>query len=43
MHRLPIARLVLLALVVLAGLGLFLALSRGTPVVVHPVGTEIRP
>ena len=43
MRRLPIARLVLLALVVLTGLGLFLAFSRGTPVVVQPVGAEGRP
>jgi hypothetical protein len=40
---LPVGRLVLLALVVLAGLALFLVLSRDTPVVVRPAGTEARP
>ena len=40
---LPVGRLILLALVVLAGLGLFLVLSRDTPVVVQPAGTEARP
>ena len=40
---LPMGRLVLLALVVLAGLGLVLWLSRSTPVVVQPVGVETRP
>ena len=40
---LPVARLVLLAIVVLAGLGLFLWLSRSTPVVVQPAGVETRP
>ncbi|HEV8150381.1 MAG TPA: hypothetical protein VGP61_09395 [Gemmatimonadales bacterium] len=43
MRRLPLARLILLGLVILAGLGLFLALSRRTPVVVQPAGTESRP
>ena len=40
---LPVGRLVLLALVVLAGLGLFLWLSHSTPTVVQPAGTEARP
>lgn len=40
---LPVGRLVLLALVVLAGLGLFLWLSHSTPTVVQPTGTEARP
>lgn len=40
---LPVARLVVLGLVVLVGLALFLLLSRDTPVVVEPVGIETRP
>jgi len=40
---LPMGRLVLLVLVVLAGLGLFLWLSRSTPIVVQPAGVEARP
>ena len=40
---LPLTRLVVLAVVVLVGLVLFLALSRTTPVVVEPVGVEVRP
>ncbi len=38
--RPPIARLLLLALVVLTGLVLFFALERATPAVVTPVGVE---
>jgi hypothetical protein len=40
---LPLGRLVLLAFVVLTGLGLFLLLSPDTPVVVEPAGLEARP
>jgi len=40
---LPVGRLVLLALVVLAGVALFLWLSRSTPIVVQPAGLETRP
>jgi len=36
MRRLPVARLLLLATLVLTGLGLFLALSRRTPIVTQP-------
>jgi len=43
MRRLPVARLLLLAALVLTGLGLFLALSRRTPVVTQPAGLEARP
>ena len=43
MRRLPVARLLLLAALVLAGLGLFLALSGRTPVVTQPAGLEPRP
>src|SRR5206468_5447243 len=43
MRRLPLARLILLGLLILAGLGLFLALAHRTPVVVQPAGTESRP
>jgi hypothetical protein len=38
--RPPIGRLLFLALVVLAGLVLFFALERQTPVVATPVGVE---
>lgn len=40
--RTPLGRLFLLGLVVLAGLGLFLALARRTPVLVTPV-VEVEP
>jgi hypothetical protein len=43
MRSLPVNRLILLAFLVLAGLGLFLVLSRRTPVVVQPVAVEGRP
>ena len=36
MRRLPVARLVLLALVILTGIGLFLVLSPSTPIIVPP-------
>jgi hypothetical protein len=41
--RAPIGRLLLLALVILAGLGLFFAYARHTPAVVAPAGTEAQP
>lgn len=41
--RPPTSRLVVLALVVLAGLGLFFALGRGTPAVVTPAVVEVTP
>jgi hypothetical protein len=43
MRRLPFNRLIVLGLLVLTGLGLFLALSGRTPVVVQPAGLESRP
>ncbi|HEY9382455.1 MAG TPA: hypothetical protein VIP80_02975 [Gemmatimonadales bacterium] len=43
MRRLPVARLLLLAALVLSGLGLFLALARRTPIVAQPAGLETRP
>ena len=35
-HRVSNARLIALAIVLLAGLGLFFVLGRRTPVVIHP-------
>ena len=40
--RVPILRLTLLAIVILAGLGLFFTVGRRTPVVVAPAGSEGR-
>ncbi len=41
--RPPISRLVMLAIVVLTGLGLFFALGRQTPAVVTPADIEQTP
>jgi len=41
--RPPVGRLLLLGLVLLVGLGLFIALARRTPSVVTPVGSEQQP
>ncbi|HEV8356302.1 MAG TPA: hypothetical protein VGQ17_05975 [Gemmatimonadales bacterium] len=41
--RLPILRLVILALVILVGLGLFFTLGRRTPAVVTPAESGVKP
>jgi hypothetical protein len=41
--RLPILRLTLLVVVIVAGLALFFTIGRRTPVVVVPAGAEVRP
>lgn len=43
MSKRPVFRLALLALAVLLGLGLFLALGPKAPVVVHPAGVDANP
>jgi len=41
--RLPVGRLLLFGLVLLVGLGLFIALARRTPTMATPVGFEQLP
>ena len=41
--RLPVARLIILGLVLLIGLGLFFVLGRRTPAMVNPASTEVQP
>jgi hypothetical protein len=41
--RLPVARLIILGLVLLIGLGLFFVLGPRTPVMVNPSSSEVQP
>jgi len=41
--KLPVARLIILGLVLLAGLGLFFVLGPRTPTMVTPASTEVQP